>query len=77
MLRVIRTSSLLHYSMGLVLVCAAMLFLWPGLAQNLFASDGFMTHYHNGSRVCCRFPASLAMGSAARSAKECLWMNHA
>ncbi|MFL6211098.1 MAG: PAS domain S-box protein [Pyrinomonadaceae bacterium] len=46
MLRVIRSSSLLHYSMGLVAVCAALLFLWPGLLPNLFATDGFMTHYH-------------------------------
>ncbi len=46
MLRVIRTSSLLHYSTALVATCAALLFLWPGLVQNLFVSDRFMTHFH-------------------------------
>ena len=51
MLRVIRKSSLLHYSAGLILVCAALLFVWPGLMRNLFASDRFMTHYHGYAQI--------------------------
>ncbi|HZG53988.1 MAG TPA: PAS domain S-box protein, partial [Pyrinomonadaceae bacterium] len=49
MIRVLRYSSLLNYSVGLVVACAALL-LWPGLARNLFAvgngADTFMTHEH-------------------------------
>ncbi|HEV2799613.1 MAG TPA: ATP-binding protein [Pyrinomonadaceae bacterium] len=49
MIRVLRYSSLLNYSVGLLIACAVLL-LWPGLAANLFAvgngADFFMTHEH-------------------------------
>ncbi|HZH29851.1 MAG TPA: PAS domain S-box protein [Pyrinomonadaceae bacterium] len=70
MIRVLRYSSLLNYSVGLVAVCAALLVLWPGLAQNLFAvgngTDGFMTHEHCylgiNSLVWMHFFSDLAIG---------------
>ncbi|HEX8456258.1 MAG TPA: ATP-binding protein [Pyrinomonadaceae bacterium] len=50
MIRVLRYSSLLNYSVGLLVACAALLLLWPGLAANLFSvgngADTFMTHEH-------------------------------
>jgi PAS domain S-box-containing protein len=50
MIRVLRYSSLLNYGVGLVVACAALLLLWPGLARNLFAvghgAETFMTHEH-------------------------------
>jgi PAS domain S-box-containing protein len=46
MSRMIRKSSLLPYSAGLIIVCVALLFAWPGLVQNLFTHERFMTHFH-------------------------------
>jgi signal transduction histidine kinase len=70
MIRVLRYSSLLNYSVGLVVACVAMLLLWPGLARNLFAvgngTDFFMTHEHCylgiGSLVLLHFISDLAIG---------------
>ncbi|MGI9105235.1 MAG: ATP-binding protein [Pyrinomonadaceae bacterium] len=70
MLRVIRASSLLHYSAGVTGLAVAMLFLWPGLVQNLFAvgngSDFFMTHSHCylgiGPLVAMHFYSDLLIG---------------
>jgi PAS domain S-box-containing protein len=70
MIRVLRYSSLLNYSVGIVVTCAAILLLWPGLARNLFAvgngTDYFMTHEHCylgiGSLVLMHFLSDLAIG---------------
>ena len=70
MLRVLRYSSVLNYGVGLLAVCAAIPFLWPGLAENLLASgrgaESFMTHYHCyleiGPLVAMHFWSDLLIG---------------
>jgi PAS domain S-box-containing protein len=70
MIRVLRYSSLLNYSIGIVVACVAILLLWPGLSRNLFAvgngTDYFMTHEHCylgiGSLVLMHFLSDLAIG---------------
>jgi hypothetical protein len=70
MLRVIRASSLVRYSIGITGLAVALLFLWPGLVQNLFAvgngSEFFMTHEHCylgiNSLVVMHFSSDLLIG---------------
>ncbi len=65
MLRVIRNFSLLHYSLVLVLVVGALLWLWPGAAQYLFVAA------LGAAFVLLLFaPKLLALGRAAQLADE-------
>lgn len=41
----ITRSSIVRYNAILLFAALALLFLWPQLWQNLFSTDGFMTHY--------------------------------